>query len=74
MADLALRLYGPAQLTTTATTLYTVANDRQAILRYIRFIASPGADKTVTLSIGTDAPATQFIRAMTVIISGIEVY
>lgn len=63
MADRERRLYGPAQLTNVAATLFTVPAGVRQILRYMRFALPAGADRTFTLSIGVDAPATQLFRA-----------
>jgi hypothetical protein len=70
MADTAKRLYGPAQLATTATTVYTVPAATTTILRYIRIVNTSGTDRAVTLSIGTDAAATRIFAGMTVPASG----
>jgi len=70
MADTPKRLYGPAQLTASAATLYTVPASTTTILRYIRIANTTATDRAVTLSIGTDAAATRFFAGMTVPANG----
>lgn len=70
MADTAKRLYGPAQLTASAATLYTVPAATTAILRYVRIANTTGSDRTVTLSVGADAAATRIFAGQTVPANG----
>lgn len=70
MTDTAKRLYGPAQLTASAATLYTVPASTITIVRYILLVNTTGTDRTVTMSIGTDAAATRFIAGRTVPANG----
>lgn len=70
MADTAKRLYGPAQLTATAATLYTVPAATVAILRYIRIANTSGADRAVTLSVGLDATGTRIFTGQNVPANG----
>lgn len=70
MADTAKRLYGPAQLTASAATLYTVPASTTAILRYIRIVNTAGSDRSVTLSIGTNAADKQIFPTMWVPANG----
>jgi hypothetical protein len=59
MADLAKRLVGPAALTATATTLYTVPASTTTIVRSIHIASIAGsASYPATLAIGTAATAT----------------
>lgn len=66
MTDTPKRLYGPAQLTASAATLYTVPAATVTILRYIRVTNTTGTDRSLTLSIGTDAAATRLFPGTTV--------
>lgn len=70
MADTARRLYGPAQLAAAAATVYTVPGATTTILRYIRVTNTTGTDRTVTMSIGSDAAATRIFSAVTVLANG----
>lgn len=70
MADTLKRLYGPAVLTTSVVTLYTVPALTSTVLRYIRFVNTTATDRTVTMSIGADAAATRIFAAMTVPANG----
>lgn len=66
MADVVKRVYGPTQLPTAATTLYTVPTSTVTVLRYVRFVNTTGTDRTVTMSIGADAAGTRLFSALTV--------
>lgn len=70
MADTAKRLYGPAQLTASAATLYTVPASTATILRYIRVANTTASDRTITLSVGADAAATRIFAGQTVPANG----
>jgi hypothetical protein len=70
MADAAKRFHGPAQLTASAATLYTVPANTTAIVRYIRIANTTATDRTVTLSIGADAAATRIFSGTTVPANG----
>jgi hypothetical protein len=54
MAVTPKRLFGPAQLTNTTATKYTVPSSTKAIIREIH-LSNPGAVITLTMSIGSDA-------------------
>lgn len=54
MAKTAKRLFGPAQLTNSAATKYTVPSTTKTIIRHIHF-SNPGASINATASIGSDA-------------------
>lgn len=57
------RLFGPAQLTASAATKYTVPGATTAILRHIH-VYNPGpAAATFTLSIGADAAGVRLYDA-----------
>ena len=66
MADTAKRLYGPAQPTTTAATVYTVPASTTAIIRNIRVSNTTGSAATITMSIGANAAAAQIMSAVSV--------
>ena len=70
MVDTAKRLYGPAQLAGAAATLYTVPGATTALLRYIRITNTTANDRTVTLSVGADAPGTRIFNGITVPANG----
>lgn len=53
--DTAKRLAGPAALSATAATIYTVPGSTTAILRSIHVANTTGTVARFTLSIGTDA-------------------
>lgn len=64
---IAKRLYGPAQLTAAAATVYTVPAGRIAVIRNIHVVNPTGADLTFTASIGADAAGTRIFGAQAVI-------
>lgn len=70
MTDTLKRVYGPAQLGTSAATLYTVPASTTFILRYMRFNNTTSTDRSITISIGANAAATQIVSAMTVPANG----
>jgi len=70
MTDTPKRVYGPAQLASSAATLYTVPASTTAILRYMRLTNTSGSDRTVTVSVGADAAGTRIFSAMTIPASG----
>lgn len=59
MARIPKRLYGPAQIATGPTTVYTVPALTKTLLRQIHVSNPSGAAVTFTLSIGADAVATR---------------
>jgi hypothetical protein len=59
MARTAKRLYGPAQIATGPTTVYTVPALTKTIIRYIHLSNPSGSPVTFTLSIGADAAGTR---------------
>src|SRR5664280_1745442 len=61
MADTGKRMAGPAFLTGSAATLYTVPASTSAILRYLRLTNTSEAAVDVTLSVGADSAATRFL-------------
>lgn len=74
MADTPKRLHGPAHLTDTAATIYTVPAATTAILRHVRIVNGDTVDRTVTMSIGADAAATRLLDAMTIPAKGVLVW
>lgn len=63
MARIAKRLYGPAQLSDAAATLYTVPSATKAIVRHIH-VQNPSASAVaLTLSIGADGATTRLFAA-----------
>jgi hypothetical protein len=59
MPRTAKRLYGPAQIATGPTTVYTVPAGTKTIIRQIHISNPSGAAVTFTLSVGADAAATR---------------
>lgn len=72
MGDLQKRLSGPAALTTSAATQYTVPGSTSTILRSIH-VANTSASvvSTLTLSIGADAAGTRLFAAFPIPGSGV---
>lgn len=60
------RLYGPAQIATGPTTVYTVPALTKAILRHIHVSNPSGSPVTFTMSIGADAAATREFDAYSI--------
>lgn len=61
------RLFGPAQLTASTATKYTVPASTRAVIRQI-YIHNPqgGAQRTYTFGIGADAAGTRLRDAKTI--------
>jgi len=59
VAKTAKRLYGPAALTTSAATKYTVPSTTKTIIRHIHVSNTSAAPLTFTLSVGADAAGTR---------------
>jgi hypothetical protein len=59
-----LRLGGPTQLGTTATTLFTVPSGRQYTTKQIIICNTDGVDRTVTLGIGGVTAALSVVFQM----------
>lgn len=66
MAKTAKRLAGPGTLTAAAVTKYTVPASTKAIIRHIHFNNTDSAARTVTVSIGADAVATELITGLSI--------
>jgi hypothetical protein len=59
MARIAKRLYGPAQIATGPTTVYTVPALTKTIIRQIHVSNPSGSAVTFTLSVGADGVTTR---------------
>lgn len=59
MAKTAKRLYGPAALTVSAATKYTVPALTKTLIRHVHVSNTSAAALTFTMSIGTDAAGTR---------------
>lgn len=60
------RLYGPAALTTSAATKYTVPGATTAVVRHIHVQNPSGGAVTFTLSIGANAAGTRIFDALSI--------
>lgn len=60
------RLYGPAQVATGPTTVYTVPASRRATIRGIHLFNPSASAVTFTASIGADAAATRIYGAYSI--------
>ncbi len=59
MAKTAKRLYGPAALTVSAATKYTVPALTKTLIRHVHVSNTSAGALTFTMSIGTDAAGTR---------------
>lgn len=66
MASTPKRLYGPAQLTNSTATKYTVPAATKTVVRHIHFSNPTSSARTVTLSVGADAAATRLLDAYSI--------
>jgi len=66
MARIPKRLYGPAQVATGPTTVYTVPALTKTVIRHIHVNNPSASPVTLTLSIGADAAATRFYDAYSI--------
>lgn len=66
MADTMTRFYGPALLTNSSSTLFTVTTAHTYVVRHIHISNPSGAAVTVTLGIGTDAAGTRWLDAFSI--------
>lgn len=64
MTDTAKRLYGPAALTTSAATKYTVPASTTAIIKRIMVCNTSSNSGTFTASIGSDAAGTRLYNTI----------
>lgn len=64
------RVYGPAQVATGPTTIYTVpsvaGSVQKLVIRLISVTNTTGSAATLTMSIGADAAGTRFITALSI--------
>ena len=63
MARIAKRLAGPALVTNSAATVYTVPSSTKAVVRHIHVQNPTGSSVAFTISIGTDAAGTRLFDA-----------
>lgn len=66
MARYLASLYGPAQVATGPTTVYTVPAARSALMRHIHLSNPSGSAVTFTMSIGADAAGTRIFGALSI--------
>ena len=66
MARIPKRLYGPAQITTGPTTVYTVPALTKTIIRHLHISNPSGAAVTITLSIGADGVTTRLFSTFSI--------
>ena len=66
MSQSPTRLYGPAQLPNSATTLFTVPSSNTAIIKHLRVSNPTGGALTFTMSIGADAASTRIYSAVSI--------
>lgn len=60
------RIYGPAQVATGPTTIYTAPTGIRAVLKTIHVSNPSGSPVTLTVTIGADAAGTRFIGSYNV--------
>jgi hypothetical protein len=70
MARTPKRLYGPAQVATGPTTVYTVPALTKTIIRQIHVSNPSGSPVTLTLSIGADGAGTRLLSAYSIPAAG----
>lgn len=63
MARTPKRLAGPAQISNTAATKYTVPSNTKTVVRHIHVSNPSGSPVNLTLSIGTDAAGVRLFDA-----------
>lgn len=66
MADTAKRVFGPALITTSVGTKYTVPAATTFIMRHLHVFNNSGTAATFTMSIGTDASGTRLYDAFSI--------
>jgi hypothetical protein len=66
MAKTAKRLFGPAQLTGSTATKYTVPASTKTLIRHIHYTNPSGAAVNVTTSIGADAAGTRLFDSFAI--------
>ena len=63
---IAKRMAGPALITNSAATKYTVGSSRRAIVRHVHVENPSGSSVTFTMSIGADAAGTRLFDAYSI--------
>jgi len=71
MAKTAKRLAGPAQVSNSAATKYTVPASTKTIIRHIHVQNPSGSAVTFTMSIGADAAGTRIYDAYSIAAGGV---
>ena len=66
MAKVPKRLAGPALLSNSVSTKYTVPGATTAVIRHIHLANSSGSPVTFTMSIGADAAGTRIFAALSI--------
>lgn len=66
MAGRPKRLYGPASLTTSAATKYTVGTGVRALIRHVHVSNTGTGALTFTMSVGADAAGTRLFDAYSI--------
>ena len=66
MARTPKRLYGPAQIATGPTTVYTVPTSTKTVIRTVHVSNPSGSAVTLTLSIGADAAGTRLLATYSI--------
>ena len=72
MATIIKRLFGPLQVSNSATTRYTVPASTKARIRHVHIQNPSGSAVTFTMSIGSDAAATRLYDAFSVAANSIR--
>jgi hypothetical protein len=70
MPRTAKRLFGPALITNSVATKYTVPASTKTIVRHIHIQNPSGSAVTITISIGTDAAGTRIFDAFSIPAAG----
>jgi hypothetical protein len=60
------RMHGPALVSNSAATKYTVPSNRRAVVRHIHVQNPSGSPVTFTLSIGSDAAGSRIFDAFSI--------
>ena len=74
MARIPKRLYGPAQIATGPTTVYTVPALTKTIIRQLHINNPSVSPVTLTLSIGTDATGTRLYSTWAISPGPIDIF
>lgn len=71
MGKLEKRLYGPAALTGSAATKYTVPTSTKTMIKHVHVSNTTAAAAAFTLSLGTDAAGTRLFDAYSIPAGGV---